>query len=87
MKRSILHVQCAVPPKGVSRDSDPLDVALSMHESNHRVRGVLKAGCLCDACGREMPRGSEAIAESIVPMGQTYYRWEPITDSNLSGEG
>lgn len=78
MKRSLLCSECA---KRFSR-IDPykqvtsLDAALSAQELVVHVYGEAHQQFSCDLCGADIPQGSKAMAESIVPIGQHYFEWE-----------
>jgi len=75
MKRELVHPSC-VRLGGVRPDTLAIDVALSMGEETHRVYGELRASAMCDACGGQMERGDQAVAQTFVGIGQSYYPWE-----------
>lgn len=78
MKREVVCRGCEPKRRGVTAASDPLAVAeaAAMGEGMKTVPGTAHHSMLCDACGRELPKGTPVIAVSLYSDRAPYFEWE-----------
>lgn len=78
MKREIFCLECGHrlglinPVATVSG----LDAAMAAQEKIVKVYGKLRVSCRCDFCAKDLTAGTQACCQSIVGIGQQYYKWE-----------